>query len=1578
MTNTIVESPAYGQNYLRFENYTIGWICALPVEAECALYMLDVRHRGIFPFVHGDDNQYEAGKIAGHNVVIASLPKKSIGSVSVATLASQMRQSFRNLRYGLMVGIGAGVPGRALKPDIRLGDVIVASSSDQSIGPVGVIGYELGAETVDGFIRKGWQPETHRRLRTAIESIERDAEIDDFYDFTQHLSDLQKRRNGHKFLYPGMDKDKLYVGDYTDNLIERPPRRSPEPVVHYGLVASGDKIIKNAALRDRLRDQYGIICFEMEAAGLMAIMPVAVIRGVSDYADSHKNDGWHYYAAATAAAYAKSLLLKIGPEQPPSISDNAPNFDSNLVLTNEKEDCLHSLVFQDMLLRRQNIALDLLGACDWIFENSAFIQWREQDDFKRHNGVLWIKGNPGAGKSTLMKHIWANCDKSFADCFIATYFFNTRGHSLLEKTFLGMLRSLLYQLLATDEAVYKRFITIFREKQKIYRRIEWHESELQDFLFLEMRQYRSRRLLFIIDALDECTDSDRLKVVEFLESISINPGTNLWICLSSRHYPNITIKKRLEIVVERSDEHRRGIAKYIKSKLKQKSSEIQNRILKKAAGIFMWVILVVAKLNEAYDRGQVEVADMRETLDQIPSDLEDLFQTLLNKDDGNKAEMMLMLQWVLYSMRPLKPEELYCAVRYGMAARNGKTSKRSTATIDDMRRRITSSSRGLIEIREGANVVQFIHQSVEDFLVRYERMQKIDPSLGQNATFTSHDRLRACCLECVATEGANGRAKGAPFLQYASRYLLDHAERAQTECNVKWLHRPHLWFNQWKRILSSSEEYPFLKYDTEAGLLNVLLLRGYYNLFRIALLGKGADINAQGGLFGNSLQVAIVKREDTIAIELLEKGADINLEGGFFGNALQAAISKGSEEIIAILIEKRAVVNAQEGIFGNALQAAAVRGDIGIVELLLKNGADINAQGGIFGSALQAAVAKGNEKIVALLLEKGVNIDAQGGIFGNALQAALAARRESLALTLFKDGADFNASGGISDMVLLIAAAYTQGDIVKTLLEKGSIKPTLSSDMMDVDLECGPALLWAVRNGHENLVKWLLKRGANVNAKSEFGKITPSIIRIKAQRGASVQFDSGKTALLCAASQGHESMVRLLLENAADVMAKDNAGRTALSLAASNGHEAVVRLLLENGADITAKDNAGRTALCLAAAQGWTKVVQLLLANDPNANSQAMFEVTEIWNQPFQSLSIQSISVHFATRGARAKIQIKSLVMNGGSLYLAVTGASARLEIGNLIMNGGSLFARVDGGDAKCTIETLQMIGGILHMESSGGAAKCKVEKLEMRGGSLYLNADGGGAGVRIGILKLSGGEFSLNADGGGAEVNIERLETSDGSSTLAEMEMVHMSNGKGQEVLQGLYGELTNGRKMIYETTSTEAVSKVPEGTRLSIGGGPTPLHMAAENGHAETVVLLLANGADSNARWGKLSPLQLAGNNLHNPVTQLLIPKRALFAVTRKTVTVQFINVRFIHDEKITTTTAFLAVTRRTSSVQFIKVQLIYGEKVTTTTASLNATRRTDSIQFNHEEKIIKAAFLAVTRRTVNVQFIHDKNYW
>ncbi|KAI1412032.1 purine and uridine phosphorylase [Hypoxylon sp. FL1857] len=302
---------------LRYEDYTIGWICALPEEAKAAIHMLDGRDDGRFPFRHGDDNQYTAGEIAGHKVVITCLPKRAIATVAASALVAQMRQSFPNLRYGLLVGIGGGVPGRNSSPDIRLGDVVVASPSDTSISPVGIIGYELGAETVDGFKIRDWQAPTHQRLRAALESIERDTGAKGPQDLLDHLDDFRTHEDGQQFCHPEVE-DQLYEGDDTDNLVPRRPRLSRSPAIHYGLIASGNKAIKNATLRDALRDKYvGIICFEMEAAGLMNIMPVAVIRGICDYADSRKNDVWHHYAAATAAAYAKSLLNAIGPELTP-------------------------------------------------------------------------------------------------------------------------------------------------------------------------------------------------------------------------------------------------------------------------------------------------------------------------------------------------------------------------------------------------------------------------------------------------------------------------------------------------------------------------------------------------------------------------------------------------------------------------------------------------------------------------------------------------------------------------------------------------------------------------------------------------------------------------------------------------------------------------------------------------------------------------------------------------------------------------------------------------------------------------------------------------------------------------------------------------------------------------------------------------------------------------------------------------------------------------------------------------------------------------------------------------------------
>jgi nucleoside phosphorylase len=108
--------------------------------------------------------------------------------------------------------------------------------------------------------------------------------------------------------YDHMDTGKDCKSCHQEFLIQRKPRDSNVPIVHYGLIGSANQVMRHGITREKLRQENGIICFEMEAAGLMDNFPCLVIRGICDYSDTHKNKNWQPYAAATAAAYAKELL----------------------------------------------------------------------------------------------------------------------------------------------------------------------------------------------------------------------------------------------------------------------------------------------------------------------------------------------------------------------------------------------------------------------------------------------------------------------------------------------------------------------------------------------------------------------------------------------------------------------------------------------------------------------------------------------------------------------------------------------------------------------------------------------------------------------------------------------------------------------------------------------------------------------------------------------------------------------------------------------------------------------------------------------------------------------------------------------------------------------------------------------------------------------------------------------------------------------------------------------------------------------------------------------------------------------
>ncbi|OAL55722.1 purine and uridine phosphorylase [Pyrenochaeta sp. DS3sAY3a] len=296
---------------LSVQDYTVGWICALPDELAAAAELLDEEHQG-HPNNPNDNSLYTLGCMSGHNIVIACLPSGQHGTSSAATVASCMKSTFTSVRFGLMVGIGGGVPSGEF--DIRLGDVVV---SLPHIGHGGVIQYDFGKTEPSGFLRTGALNNPPALLLSAVSTLR----ANHYREMCSLLPYVDKIGRRKRFKRTSTGPDVLFEATYNHvvgttceqcdkkRTIQREERECSEIVVHYGTIASGNCVMKDGKTRDQLSMELGgVLCFEMEAAGLMNSFPCLVIRGISDYADSHKNKTWQPYAAAVAAAYGKGLL----------------------------------------------------------------------------------------------------------------------------------------------------------------------------------------------------------------------------------------------------------------------------------------------------------------------------------------------------------------------------------------------------------------------------------------------------------------------------------------------------------------------------------------------------------------------------------------------------------------------------------------------------------------------------------------------------------------------------------------------------------------------------------------------------------------------------------------------------------------------------------------------------------------------------------------------------------------------------------------------------------------------------------------------------------------------------------------------------------------------------------------------------------------------------------------------------------------------------------------------------------------------------------------------------------------------
>ena len=365
--------------------------------------------------------------------------------------------------------------------------------------------------------------------------------------------------------------------------------------------------------------------------------------------------------------------------------------------------------------------------CKWLLDDSSFLNWLANDTFPAHHGFFWIKGKPAAGKSTIVKFALNSLKKRYPRAIILSFFFHARGGDL-EKTSVGMYRSILYQLL-TRLPHLQSVLVLCPPKMSDEGIPLWDMETLKTVFRNALEQLGEESLICVIDALDECPEDQVRDMIFFFERLGdLSTSSNIRTFFSSRHYPNITIQHSIVLMLDDHSGHVGDIVKYVNSKLRipgqpNLTDDLRAEIHNRSSGIFLWVILVIEILKKHIDRGRVH--QLKKRLENMPSGLDDLFNDILSRDTENMQDLILCLQWLCFAHQPLNPEQFYHAVLAGSEPGFPSSADPEQINQHNVYNFILDSSKGLAEItKTKAPTVQFIHESVREYLLNAGGLQR--------------------------------------------------------------------------------------------------------------------------------------------------------------------------------------------------------------------------------------------------------------------------------------------------------------------------------------------------------------------------------------------------------------------------------------------------------------------------------------------------------------------------------------------------------------------------------------------------------------------------------------------------------------------------------------------------------------------------------------------------------------------------------------------------------------------------------------------------------------------------------------
>ncbi|RHZ60776.1 hypothetical protein CDV55_105026 [Aspergillus turcosus] len=1082
------------------DRYTVGWICALHEEHIAAVALLDEVHEDPDSVSPNDINNYTLGKVGKHYVVIVVLPDGKYGTCSAASATRDLLQNFPSIRIGLMVGVGGGAPSP--NHDIRLGDIVVSKPGQ---GTGGVIQLDFGKAIQDqNFLPTGFLNQPPLFLLTAVNGLKTKYKIDGHQLKETIAGVLEKKPRLQKdYSRPNPDTDKLYrssvvhppgngvtcVGVCDDSpsaLVLRPQRTEHEdnPMIHYGLIASSNRLIKDAFIRDKLAAEKDVLCFEMEAAGLMDHFPCLVIRGICDYSDSHKNKEWQGYAAMAAAAYAKDLLSKIPPsriEAQKKITDIivgvqetvdgiSKNID-NLLLAQDAQEARTVIAWLDATdyssQQRDHLEKRQDGSCEWLLNSVEFQCWLD-----RPKQALFCPGIPGAGKT-------------IASSIIVNYL----GHKFQNDDTVGI-AFIFYS--------YQQPHTQHTDLDHTTRGTRPSSEEVSNVLHTVISEYS--RVFILIDALDECSVSEGTRSRIMTELFELQDRAHANLLVTSRNISEIaeTFEKRESTILEirARDE---DVQRYIECRLTTFPAwvretpglvgEITTAITRATDGMFL-----LARYHLDTVCAQTDPAEIDEALESLPRGpdaypkvYEQIMKRIQSQQKGFSRLALRVLSWITQCQRPIVISEL----RHALAVRE-KSSGFNPRRLKDMRL-IVEVCAGLVTVDKENNIIRLVHYTAQEYFEQYWTLWFPDAHQYISCvslTYLSYKQFSA--KPAQSWEEYRQRLRDNCLYEYAAQYWGHHAREAYT---------------QMKDLTAS-----FLRSGpTLVGAAQALHVRRFpVGSFSMPEGITGLHIAAYFGI--NEEVVGFLRGKPCPSM------ADSSGQ-----TALHWATRNGQQQTVELLLNEGLDVNAIDAELKTALHFAAGQDHKTLVQVLLKHGAQTEARD--INGQTPLLVAAGNKRVDAVkeLLSHGAMINVSDVMHRNALHLATMDSRiggNSVSDMLLSHGIDLCACDVGNMTPLHYAVGTGNQDAIDLFLEAGAnINLGIERKYWTISTECGrrvysdgqvpsgaehkvkdavglTPLHFAACIGHSAMAEYLLSKGADPNARCYKGD-TPLHVAVR-------------------------------------------------------------------------------------------------------------------------------------------------------------------------------------------------------------------------------------------------------------------------------------------------------------------------------------------------------------------------------------------------------------------------------------------------------------------------------------------------